>query len=124
LKGAVGSQQAGERPWLVLSNNMNNTYSPMINAIPFTAKNKKSIPVHVPVHAGEVEGIYKDSILEIEQITSVNKVDFTKKIGYASEDLQYRIFTCMLIQMPFMERCMRKKNRMEVSNFERQGAVV
>lgn len=122
-KGAVGSQQAKLRPWLIISNNANNTFSPMLNAIPITTKSKKNLPVHAMIRAGEVEGIYQDSVISVEGMTSVNKIDFVKKIGVASEDIQDRVCYCVLIQMPMIQRYLNRKIK-EGSYVERQRVAM
>lgn len=67
------SVQSGLRPALIFSNDLCNTYSPVITAIPFTSARKKQLPTHLYIPASRQYGLSTDSILLAEQITTVNK---------------------------------------------------
>ena len=51
LDPIVGSEQAGTRPVLVVSNDIGNQYSPVIVIVPITSRRigKKQLPTHVEV---------------------------------------------------------------------------
>ncbi len=51
LDPIVGSEQAGTRPVLVVSNDVGNQYSPVIVIVPITSRRigKKQLPTHVEV---------------------------------------------------------------------------
>ena len=97
--------QSGYRPALIESNNLNNTYSTIINVIPITSKIKNNLPIHVAVN-GEGTGLSETSVLEVEQITTINQVKARRKIGeIADKSIFRKIKTAMCIQMPlFGER--------------------
>lgn len=77
----TGSKQGGIRPALVESNNKYNFFSPTITAIPFTSRVNKKSPVHVFLNYSEVEGLSKDSMIEVEKIQDVDKFQLIKRIG-------------------------------------------
>lgn len=93
-KGASGHQQKGMRPWLIVSNNIGNKFSPMYNAIPFTTKRKTSQPTHVAFKKGEA-GLPSDSTLLCELEMPINKIDCTCKLG-AVETCQLREVACAM----------------------------
>lgn len=72
---ANGSEQKGYRPYLIISNNMNNNYNSLLTVVPLTTKNKKGIPTHKTIMINDV----KCTVL-CEQITCVEKTDMLKFI--------------------------------------------
>ena len=61
------SIQGGERPCVIVSNNIGNRYSPNVTIIPLTSRSKKDLPTHVVIKS------YNNSIALGEQITTVPK---------------------------------------------------
>lgn len=73
------SVQSGNRPVLVISNDVANRNSPIITVIPLSSKLKKlELPVHVVLTEKDCEMLrdehLEDSILLVEQITTIDKV--------------------------------------------------
>ena len=91
-----GSIQAGKRPVVVISNNMNNKYSPTINVLPITSKSKNNIPVHVNV--GAKEGLSQESTILTEQNMPINKTQIIKYVGKCNKYKMYEIEKALLIQ--------------------------
>ena len=50
-KSVVGSEPAGSRPAVIVSNNKGNKYSPNVEVVFLTSKDKKPLPTHVPIIA-------------------------------------------------------------------------
>lgn len=74
-----GSLQSGFRPVLVVSNDKANYFSPVINIVPITSKlGKKKLPTHVLLKECE---LLRQSIILVEQITSVNKSRLIRYMG-------------------------------------------
>lgn len=48
-KSVVGSEPAGSRPAVIVSNNKGNKFSPNVEVVFLTTKDKKPLPTHVPV---------------------------------------------------------------------------
>lgn len=68
-------EQSGWRPGLVFQNNIGNTYSPNIIALPLTSSIKKfndDIPTHVKVFAKD-SGLKKDSVVLCENPVAISK---------------------------------------------------
>ena len=73
------SVQSGNRPVLVISNDMANRNSPIITVIPMSSKLKKlELPVHIPFTGRDCEMLrdegLEESILLVEQITTIDKM--------------------------------------------------
>jgi mRNA interferase MazF len=102
LQNAIGSQQGGIRPILVISNDKYNYFSPTITAIPITSKINKKSPVHVMLFADEGNGIQKNSTIEVEKICDINKFQLIKKIGVISDVKEREVAEKFTIQFPML----------------------
>ncbi|MDY8023370.1 type II toxin-antitoxin system PemK/MazF family toxin [Paenibacillus polymyxa] len=79
LGKASGSVQAGERPVMVISNNIGNKYSPVIVVVPITSQLKKAkLPTHVLIKKEDCE-VDRDSVVQFEQHITVPKDKFDIK---------------------------------------------
>ena len=80
-----GSEQGGTRPVLVLQNNDGNFYCPTLIVAPLSSKLKKmSLPTHYLLKKGR--GLYTDSIVELEQIRTIDKCRIKRYIGRISPE--------------------------------------
>jgi mRNA interferase MazF len=71
LSGAVGSEEQGIRPCVVVSNNTGNYHSPTITIAPISNKpGKDYLPVHVNPYSDCLDS---DSRVLLEQIRTVDK---------------------------------------------------
>ncbi len=78
LHPAIGSEQDGIRPVLIIQNNIGNRFSPTVIAAAITSRQKKKhLPTHVPV--GQVPGMHPNSIILTEQIRTLDK---SRLFGY------------------------------------------
>lgn len=75
--------QGGQRPAVVVSNNMCNKHSPVISVVPVTSRDKKRLPTHVSIWG---YGLNCECTVMCEQITSVDKSSITKRIGNVSHE--------------------------------------
>ena len=69
-------EQAGVRPAVVISNNMGNTYSPVVIVAPLTTKKKKELPTHIKTLATG-----RASTVLCEQIVTISK---ERLLGYVA----------------------------------------
>jgi mRNA interferase MazF len=85
LEPAVGSEQGGIRPVLIIQNDIGNAYSPttIVAALTTRYENKHSIPTHYYAHARA--GLSKDSIILLEQVHCIDKSRLLTKIGKLSD---------------------------------------
>ena len=96
LGNQKGSIQSGKRPVIIISNNMNNKYSPIVNVLPITSKTKNNIPVHVRI--GVESGLIKESTILAEQNIPINKDQIIKYVGKCNKYKMYEIEKALLIQ--------------------------
>ena len=82
LDPAIGCEQGGIRPVLVLQNDIGNLYSPTTIVAAVTAKQtKKALPVHMPISAYMLR---TDSTLLLEQIRTIDKCRLKAYLGSIS----------------------------------------
>ena len=75
-----GSEQGGTRPVLVLQNNDGNFYCRTLIVAPLSSKLKKpNLPTHYLLKKGR--GLMTDSIVELEQIKTIDKCRIKRYIG-------------------------------------------
>lgn len=71
LFDGVGSEQAGERPFVVIQNNLGNKYSPTLVVALTTTKVKRDMPTHVSLT--KEFGLKEDSVVMLEQIRTIDR---------------------------------------------------
>lgn len=91
------SIQSGCRPYLIISNDIGNKFSPTLLAIPLTSQLKNTNqPTHTVIKCDGTNGLASDSMLLAEQITTISKCK-TRKIGRISDrETQKKIFKCFI----------------------------
>ena len=73
LNPTVGSEQYGRRPVVILSNDLNNKYSPTILVAPLTKILKKTkLPTHIMIRKNYF--LKYDSLILLEQLRTIDKV--------------------------------------------------
>ena len=81
LSPVIGSEQGGNRPVLIIQNDVGNKYSPTVIIGAITSKlTKARIPTHVELSASEY-GLPKDSVILLEQVRTIDKMRLKEKIG-------------------------------------------
>lgn len=99
-----GGVQYGKRPVFVLSNDLNNTYSQIVNIIPITSKRKANhLPIHIGLNKYSVYGLSMYGTLLIEQITTIPMEYLMWKIGeIKDDDILLKIGEAIKIQFPVL----------------------
>ncbi len=89
LDPVVGSEQGGNRPVVVVSNNIGNSHSPTIMVAPITSSdnNKNDLPTHVEIK----EKLKNDSIILTEQIRSIDKTRLKEFKGRVNRKTELKI---------------------------------
>ena len=91
LGKAVGSEQAGIRPVLIVQNNQGNSFSSCTIVIPFSHVLKGlHIPTHALIKKGAEKGLKVDSVLLGEQIRVISEKRIIKKIGSVTDKNEQR----------------------------------
>lgn len=84
LNPIIGSEQGGERPVLVVQNNVGNLHSPTIVVAIISSKVEKGrLPTHVFVQRGVLP---LDSLVCTEQIRTIDKSRIFKYLGRLSDE--------------------------------------
>ena len=90
LSPVVGSEQGGHRPVLIIQNDVGNKYSPtVIAAVITTRKTKANLPTHVWLNAEC--GLPKESMVECEQVRTLDKTRLKKFMGQVSQEVMKEI---------------------------------
>ncbi len=69
ISGAVGSEQDGTRPVVILQNNTGNQHSTTTIAAMITSQRKRELPVHVRLHSA---GFRRTSYALLEQVRTIS----------------------------------------------------
>lgn len=86
LSPVVGSEQGGYRPVLIIQNDMGNRYSPTtIAAVITTRKTKANLPTHIWLN--NECGLPKESMVECEQVRTLDKKRLKSFMGQVSEEV-------------------------------------
>lgn len=90
LNPVIGSEQGGNRPVLIIQNDVGNHYSPTIIVAAITSQPKKhNMPTHVGVAQGY--GFAEDSMVMLEQIRTLDKSRLERFVGRLDENVMRKI---------------------------------
>ena len=81
LSGAIGSEQKGTRPVLIVQNNTGNVHSPTVMVLPITKKQDIINPQPTHIDIKNFCGLECDSTILAEQIRTIDKSRLGAKIG-------------------------------------------
>ena len=95
----VGSEQGGERPVVVLQNDTGNKYSPtlIIGTITSRVNKKRHLPTHVLLDHNP--GLKAPSIVQPEQIFTIDKRRVQRFAGQTSEEEMKQIEAAIKISL-------------------------
>ena len=98
LDPVVGSEQGGERPVLVIQNNVGNTHSPTVIILAITSRfhKKRNLPTHIPIESSDLS---MSSIALAEQVRTVDKSRLIHYIGRASKESMDAVDQALKISM-------------------------
>ena len=81
---AVGSEQGGIRPVIIIQNDLGNRWSPTVIVATITSKMKKTVlPTHVEIDS---DFLAKESIVLLEQIKTIDKSRLRDYLGTLDEE--------------------------------------
>ena len=86
LDPITGSEQAGTRPALVISNDMVNEILPVVTILPLSSvkSNNRVYPTEVFL-SKELSGLPKDSVIMVHQVRTIDKVRIGKLCGWIDD---------------------------------------
>lgn len=97
LSPAVGSEQGGHRPVVILQNNTGNRHSPTTIIAPLTTKfGKKLLPTHVELMES---GAPANSLVLLEQIRTIDKTRLSNKLGVVPPEIMIKIDEAIKISL-------------------------
>jgi mRNA interferase MazF len=103
LNPVVGSEQGGQRPVLIVQNNIGNEYSPTVIVAAITSKiDKAKLPTHVEIEASKY-GLDKDSVILLEQIRTLDKRRLLTKLAHIEGDLLGKVDEALRISLGLWE---------------------
>ena len=95
LFGAIGSEQKGTRPVLIIQNNIGNKFSSTTIIAPLTKKIETSQPTHIQIKA--CGNLKYDSTILAEQIRTIDKYRIERKIATLSSEIMKKVDKAILI---------------------------
>lgn len=96
LGSAVGSEQKGIRPVIVIQNDIGNKRSGTVIVAAVTSRNKKPLPTHITMKSNCLR---KHSTALLEQIRTIDKQRLRNRIGHASETDMIKIDDALRISL-------------------------
>lgn len=95
----VGSEQSGERPVLIIQNDIGNRHSTTVIVAAITSQiSKKRLPTHVEI--GKEYGLEKDSVILMEQIRTIDKKRIVCEcIGQLDPFMMRKVDTATMISL-------------------------
>lgn len=103
LNPAVGSEQSGTRPVVVIQNNIGNKYSPTTIIATITSQDKADLPTHVEIKDYKSCGLDKPSIILLEQICTIDKSRILKKLNRVDEETMKKINKALRISLDIQD---------------------
>jgi mRNA interferase MazF len=94
----VGSEQGGERPAVILQNDLGNQYSSTTIVVPMTTT-LREMPVHVSLR--KTDGVEEPCMLLLEQIHTIDKKRLIKRLGKVNEAKWKEILEALLYSLGF-----------------------
>lgn len=97
LEQAMGSEQTGKRPVLIIQNDVGNLYSPTTIVAILTTKIKRNLPTHVVISG--CGGLSKTSAVCLEQIKTIDKNRLYNYCGNIGDVLMKKIEHAICISL-------------------------
>ena len=95
-----GSEQAGRRPVVVVSNDWVNCHNHVYTVVPLTTQiNRLELPTNVLIPANKEEGVTRDAVALCAQTRSLDAVRILRKKGRLNKDTLERITKGVLVQI-------------------------
>jgi mRNA interferase MazF len=79
LEPVIGSEQGGNRPVLIVQNNLGNRHAPTVIIAAITSKPKPPLPTHLPIRCFPELGA--GSVVLLEQLRTIDKCRLGRYVG-------------------------------------------
>ncbi|MEG1499799.1 MAG: type II toxin-antitoxin system PemK/MazF family toxin [Clostridia bacterium] len=99
LSPVVGSEQGGNRPVLIIQNDIGNKFSPTIIVAAITSQlSKAKLPTHIELSAQKLN-LPKDSVVLLEQLRTIDKRRLGEKVSELDGDLLRRVDEGIIVSL-------------------------
>ena len=99
LRPVIGSEQEGNRPVVIVQNDIGNRHSPTIICAAITSRmNKANLPTHIELQAGRYD-MMKDSVILLEQLRTIDKQRLKDKVCHLDEDIMKKVNRGLMISL-------------------------
>ncbi len=123
LSPAIGSEQGGIRPVVVIQNNDGNRYSNTTIIAPITSQLKAKIPTHVTINSRDK--LSPTSIIMLEQLRIIDKSRIKKFICCLCDETMHKVDSALKISLTLNDKVGDKKlNDLQVFNNKEMGLKV
>jgi mRNA interferase MazF len=103
LNPVQGSEQGGQRPVLIIQNDVGNMYSPTTIIAAITSRIKRAkLPTHIELSAARFQ-LEKDSVVLLEQLRTIDKQRLMEKITQLDEEIMLRVDRAIGISLGIKE---------------------
>jgi len=103
ISPTLGSEMGGIRLVLILQNEIGNRFSPTTTIAPLTARIQKGkLPTHVEISAEEYS-IPKDSVILLEQISTIDKSRLKEKIAHLEDEVMEKVEDSIMVQLGLVD---------------------
>jgi mRNA interferase MazF len=103
LNPVQGSEQGGQRPVLIIQNDVGNMYSPTTIIAAITSRIKRAkLPTHIELSAARFK-LEKDSVVLLEQLRTIDKQRLMEKITQLDEEIMLRVDRAIEISLGIKE---------------------
>lgn len=103
LDPVVGSEQSGERPVLIIQNDVGNKHSPTVICAAITSQMYKAkLPTHIAIKSDEYN-LVMDSIVLAEQIRTIDKSRLKEKICRLDNNLIKKVDRALAISLDLLK---------------------
>lgn len=103
LSLAIGAEQSGQRPVLVLQNDVGNKFSPTVIVAAITSQTSKAkLPTHVELDAKKY-GLDRDSVVMLEQFRTIDKARLLYKLTSLDEEIMKKVDRATAISLGLVD---------------------
>lgn len=102
LSPVVGSEQGGNRPVVILQNDLGNRYSPTVIVAAITGRKKIKLPTHVTLD--DVSNLERDSMVLLEQLRTIDKRRLKDYLGALDEATMKEIDKSLSVSIGLKKR--------------------
>ena len=101
LSPVKGSEQGGQRPVVIIQNDVGNNFSPTVIVAPITAQVAKTkLPTHVALpNTLTVTGVARSSVILAEQVRTIDKRRLQDKLGILPASLMPAVNKALSISL-------------------------